>query len=334
MRRSTLRLAKAGSALVIMGGVAVASASASPASTSAAKRPRAVKVTKMDVGILPVADAGGFFIAEARGYFREQHLAVTSSIITGGAALVPAIVSGSMTVGFSNLVSVLQAGAQNFGVQCLAGTLQKPASGHNLSLVVSPAFASKIKSAKDLDGQTIAVNTLANINQVVADAWLAANGANWRSVHYVAVDFPDMPAEIAKGQVTAAITDEPFTTISLKGGAKLLAARPYQVFAKTPVFSCWLASTRWITNHKAAAKAFVAALNESDAYLAKHRNYLRTILPRYTSLTPALANAISLSKISTKLSLSDLKLWQSEAMKFGVLAHPVANLSKLIAKLK
>lgn len=329
------RIVKPVVALLILGATVTAcsspgsTATQTPSSSSSGGNGKPATLT---VGILPVADAGGYFVAEAQGFFRKHGLRVKSATITGGAALIPALDSGAMNVGFSNLVSVLQAGARNLGVQCLAGTLRKPATGHNLSLVVSPKYVSQIHSAKDLNGKAIAVNTIGNINQVVADAWMQANGGNWQSVHYTAVDFPDMPAAIAKGEVAAAITDEPFTTIALKGGAKLLSAAPYQVFAKSPVFSCWLASTSWISAHRNVAKAFVAALNDSDAYLAAHPGYLRQILPKYTSISKTLAQEIDLSEITTELSTGDLRVWQTQAIKYHVLPQTV-NLSKLIANL-
>lgn len=337
MRFLPVRLVTAVTALMVLGGVVAACSSttsaASPASSpSSSAGTGAGKLTPLTVGILPVADAGGYFVAESRGFFRQHGLSVKSATITGGAALIPALESGAMNVGFSNLVSVLQAGEQNLGAKCLAGTLRKPPTGHNLSLVVSPKYASQVHSAKDLNGKSIAVNTLGNINQVVADAWMQANGGDWHSVHYTAVAFPDMPAAISKGDVAAAITDEPFTTIALDSGAKLLSAAPYQAFAKSPVFSCWLATSNWISSHRSAAKAFVAALNDSDTYLAAHPGYLRQILPKYTSMSQALAQKIDLSEITTELSVSDLRLWQTQALKYHVLSHPV-NLSSLIANL-
>lgn len=287
---------------------------------------------KLVVGILPVADAGGFFTAEDQGFFKKQGLQVTQKPITGGATLLPALESGAMSVGFSNLVSVLQAGERNLDMKCLTGTLQKPATGHDLSLVVSPKYATSVKSAKDLEGKEIAVNTISNINQLVAEAWLSSQGADPKSAHFIALDFPNMPGALAQGRVTAAIIDEPFTTISLDNGAKLLAPRPYQAIAKTPVFSCWVASAEWINSHKKQAKAFAAALKDASDYIHSHPGYLRKILPKYTKISPALAKKIDLSNITTELSPADLDAWLKAGRKFGLL-HGSINTSNLIANL-
>ncbi len=286
----------------------------------------------LTVGLIPIADTGEYFTAEAQGFFAQEHLSVTSATIAGGATLIPALESGAMNVGFSNLVSVLQAGEHNFGVKCLAGTLKKPATGHNLSLLVSPKYAGEINSAKDLDGKSIAVNTLQNINQLVAEAWMQKHGGDPSSVHFVAVNFPDMPAEIQKGDVVAAITDEPFTTISLNAGAKLLDPRPYQAIAPTPLYSCWLVSSSWLSSHEQAAKGFVTALNDAGSYLAAHPDYLRQILPKYTQISAQLAKVINLPDVTTELSVADLKVWETAALRFGLLSKPV-DLNSLVAHL-
>ncbi len=330
MRHYRLRMGLVGLAV---SGLSLATVGSSPAwaSTKSAKS-TARTTTKITVGILPVADAGGYYTAVKRGFFKKRHLDVVSATIAGGAALVPALESGAMQVGFSNLVSVLESGEHNFGMECLAGTLKKPPVGHNLSIVVSPKDASTIKSAKQLDGKTIAVNTLGNVLQLLAENWIATHGGTYKSVHFVAMTFPDMPAAIAKGTVDAAVVDEPFTTISIHGGAKILSARPYQVITKEPVFSCWLASKKWVNAHKAAARAFVAALKQSDRYIGKHPNYLRTILPTFTKIPAALAKTLTLPIISTQITTKILKKWERVALHFGMLTKRV-NVNSLIAHL-
>lgn len=289
-------------------------------------------MTKLKVGILPIAAAGGYFVAEAQGYFKKNNLELTSSTITGGASLIPALESGAMNVGFSNLVSVLESGTHHFGMQCLAGTLRKPATGHNLPLLVSPKDASSITSAKDLNGKTVAQNTLGNINQLLTEDWMAKNGGTYKSVHFTSLPFPTMPSALARGAVDAAVVAEPFATLAIKAGAKILNPRPYQVVAKSPVYSCWLASKKWIDAHKAAARAFVTALDQADSYLTAHPTYLRKILPTYTKISATLAQQITLPIITTALSPLDLNVWEKPALEFGLLKTKV-SVTSLISHL-
>lgn len=318
---------------VRVGALVAAGASALALASCGSTAPTATKVnTTVITGILPVADAGGFYTAEARGYFKQYGITPKTEIIAGGATLVPALQSGAMNIGFSNIVSVLQAGQAHLPVECVAGTLRKPLQGANLALVVSPKYASTITSASGLVGQKIAVNTLDNINQLVADVWLAHHGVNPASVTYVGINFPDMPAAIAQGQVAAAITDEPFTTIVVGAGAKVLDPHPYSLINPSPVFSCWLAATSWVNSHKTVVRDYVKALNQATAYLDAHPDYLRSILPKYTSLSSALAKAIVLPTIVSSITTADLKVWQTPALKYGFLTHSV-NLNSLIANL-
>ena len=91
MRHYRFRMGLVGLAVT---GLSLATVGSSPAwaSTKSAKTAAAktAKTTKMTVGILPVADAGGYYTAVKQGFFTKRHLDVTPATIAGGAALVPA----------------------------------------------------------------------------------------------------------------------------------------------------------------------------------------------------------------------------------------------------
>lgn len=282
------------------------------------------KLSSMKAGVIPVADAGGFYTAEEKGIFANHKLTVSQEKIAGGAALIPALESGALDIGFSNLVSVLQAREKGLDVKCLAGTLEKAADGSGLALMLATKNSGVITSAAALDGKTIAVNTVSNINQLVADAWIDAHGGDVASVKFVAVNFPDMPAALTEGRVDAAIVDEPFVTVAKNAGATILDPRPYQAIAKTPVFSCWLVTTKWVDGHPAEAKAFIAAMKDAAAYLKANPDYLRKILPKYTSISEDLAGNITLPVITTELTADDYNVWQDAALKFRLIEKRVS----------
>jgi NitT/TauT family transport system substrate-binding protein len=143
-------------------------------------------------------------------------------------------------------------------------------------------------------------------------------------VHFVALEYPDMPGALASGRVAAAITDEPFTTISRLRGASILAAQPDAVIQTHPAYPCWVANAKWLSGHRTLAVRFVAALKQADAYMAAHPAYLRSILPRYTSVSPALAKQVVLPTFNTALSAANVKPWADAAAKFKITSSPVA----------
>jgi NitT/TauT family transport system substrate-binding protein len=287
----------------------------------------------LTVGIPPVVEIGDLYTADSMGFLARQGITIHIDKLNGGAALVPAMESGSVQIGQSNLVSVLQAQQQDIDMKCFAAGYRSPsaASGDELSLVVSPKDTGSVTSPSGLAGKTIAVNSLDNSNQLVAEAYLARSGVNPSSPHFVSLAYPDMPAALSAGRVAAAITDEPFTTIVKKQGAKVLAAQPDAAIVASPVYACWVAPSSWLSSHRQVAAKFVAALDEADSYMAAHPGYLASILPRYTSVSESLAKQITLPDFTTSITAADVEPWAAAAARYGITRSVVAPSSAIMS---
>lgn len=278
--------------------------------------------TALTIGAPPVVGLGDLFTAQSRNLFRAQGLTVTVRNLNGGAQLVPALQSGAVGVGQSNVVSVLQARQRHLNVRCFAAAFRSP-SGPQLALVVSPTDKATVTTPSDLSGKTIAVNTLHNSNQLIAEKYLQAKGVNPGSVHFIGLPYPDMPGALSAGRVAAAITDEPFTTQTVAAGAAIMSPQPDAVIAPHPVYACWMATSGWLDEHKAVASKFTAALKQADAYMAAHPHYLASILPKYTKVTPRLATKVTLPQFGTGITAADIRPWADAAQQFHEIDAPV-----------
>lgn len=288
-----------------------------------------VEMTSVTVGTIPVADIANFDVAVKLGYFTAHGLTVKAQSLPGGAALIPALESGSVNFGFSNFVSVLQASEKGLDTQCIAGGVRKPATGSGLPLMIAPKNDSTVKTAKDLEGKTIAVNTAGNVLELLARMWLTDNGADPSKVHFVPVAFPDMAASLSNGLVDAAVLDEPFATIASQAGMKTLTPRVYQALDPSPVWNCWVANGTWLKDHHAVAQGLVDALNEANAYIKANPNYVREILPEATGIDAKVAADMTIPVFDTALSQSDLQLWLDATTKYGFTKGDI-DLSKVI----
>jgi len=264
------------------------------------------------VGIPPVTDMANLYVADSKGFFASRGLTIKITRLNGGAALVPAMEAGSVDVGQSNIVSALQAQQQNLGIKCFAGGWRSPVKPQ-LSLVVSAKYTSAIRAPAALAGKTIAVQSLNNSNQLLTEEYLKAHGVNPASVHFVAIPYPEMPAALSAGRVTAAITDEPFTTIVTSQGSRILAAEPDEAIAPNVLYSCWVASSGWLSAHRQLAAKFVAALDQADSYMSRHPGYARSVLPKYTAVSAKLAGKVTLPEFTTQITAADVLPWAKAA---------------------
>ena len=159
--------------------------------------------TTLRVGVIPIADVAPLYLGIKQGFFEDQNLKIEPQLAEGGAAITPAVLSGDFQIGFSNTVSLLIAASKDLPVTIisqgvLGGKTEDEAWADLLVLKDGP-----IKEPKDLEGKTIAVNTLKNICEVTIRASLADMGVDDSTLKFTEVPFPDMNAALEAGGSTA-----------------------------------------------------------------------------------------------------------------------------------
>lgn len=170
-----------------------------------------VEKAKIRLGLLPILDVASVHVAIKRGYFQEEGLEIEPVKVQGGAAAIPAMISGDIDITFGNWVSFILAESKGTakGVDGLKlvndGYQAKP----EMFLILAKAD-SPVKAPKDLEGKTIGINTFGNIAELTAKATLEANDVDVSKVTFKEMPFPDMEAAVQNGSVDAAFMVEPF----------------------------------------------------------------------------------------------------------------------------
>ena len=167
---------------------------------------------KADVklGIIPIADVAPVFIGIEQGFFEEEGLTVSTEFAQGGAASIPSVVSGDIDFAFGAYPSFFSAVQE--GLPLLISTEANRAAPLFGGLYALPD--SGIATPADLEGKTIAVNTLNNLVQLAVEAQLVDAGLTLDDVTLVEIPFPDMVAALERGDVDVIAVVEPFGTIA------------------------------------------------------------------------------------------------------------------------
>src|SRR5690242_637024 len=173
----------------------------------------AADLEKVRVSIIPISDVAPLFVAMQNGYFRELGLEIDTTSSAGGAAGIPGLIGGSFDIAYGNVVSALLAVQQGLDVKVIAaGTnLADPALDASPILVKSE---SGIKTGKDLEGKSIAVNTRNNVIWLYARAWVKATGGDPERVTFKEVPFPQMEDALRQQRVDAAFMVAPFSIVA------------------------------------------------------------------------------------------------------------------------
>jgi NitT/TauT family transport system substrate-binding protein len=250
-------------------------------------------MAEVKLGVIPIIDIAPVQLGISKGVFERHKLKITTQNAQGGAAIVPAVVSGDFQFGYSNIVSLLVGRGKGVPLKMVSigarASADEMDDGSGQLMTRDPA----IKKVTDLKGKKIAVNTLKGINEVAVASNLKKNGMRPGDVRLVEVPIPNMPAALKDGQVDAAMVGEPFITIAEGEGARPLPVSYAGMGERLP-FAAWFTSEQYASRNPDVVKRFTAALQESMKYAEAHPDEARAALDGYLKLDPGLSEKVTL----------------------------------------
>jgi NitT/TauT family transport system substrate-binding protein len=258
----------------------------------------------------------------AKGFFAKQHLKIDLQTSQGGAATVPALVSGKIQVAGSNVVSLLIAASKGLPVEAIAPGTSAHGSGQKDFGALMVAKDSRIRDVRDLAGKAVAVNTLNNIAEVVVKASLQKSGVDPARVKLREIDFPEMGAALAKGDVDAAFLIEPFVTIAKRAGDRVIDYSYVTTEPKLQV-GAYAVSRKFAQENPDAVKRYRAAVGATATYLMAHQSEFRTFLAKRAKTPAKLANAMELPTFTTTLNTASMQRTAGLVQRFGLVKDRV-----------
>lgn len=277
---------------------------------------------KAKLGYMKIVDNAALFMAMEKGFFKTEGLQLETVPLAGGAPIINGVTSDDLQFGWSNVISLYQAHAEGFDFKLVAGGATNVKT-KNESHAIQVAKSSTIKTAKDLEGKTVAVNTLNNIVHLMAMAWVDKNGGSSSKVKFVELPFPQMEAALNAGKVDAISIHEPFATAAIeKGNARLLAQPWGDVLAKFLIAS-WFASEKWIAKNKTTAQAFVRAIDRGIDAIQADPQGSRAAMVKWAGLSPELAGKIGLPVFEKGISEKDIQTTIDLARKYKLISKDI-----------
>ena len=276
---------------------------------------------KGKLGYMKIVDNAAMFVAMDKGFFKAEGLELETVPMAGGAVIVQGVTSGDLQFGWTNVISLYQAHVEGFDFKLIAGGASN-VKGTNETHAIEVLKTSPIVRANDLEGKTVAVNTLNNIVHLMALAWLDKNGANSSKVKFVEMPFPNMEAALATGKIDAISIQEPFATAAVeKGGARVLVNPWGEVIPKFLIAS-WFGSDKWLQKNKQMAEAFVRAINRGIDVIHADPEASRSLMVKWAGLNPDLAGKIGLPVFDKGLSEKDLQATIDLTAKYKMISRP------------
>jgi len=319
----------AGTALLAMSLVACQSAAPAPAPSPTDSGAPATEApaeggiietpATLQVGIIPSPDSAVLYLGVDEGFFSQYGIELEFNAAQGGAAIVPPVVSGQWQLGFSNIVSIMQAVENGQPLVIIApsgSTWGEEGKGINRLYVRGD---SGITSAAQLEGKTVAVNTLGNLLQTEAEVSISSAGGDPSKVNFVEVPPPSGVAALIEGQVDAAMCNEPFCMQMEAQGAVELDDSAYTLApGETVATAAWFTTRQQIEDNPQLFANLQAAINESNAFATANPDKTREkMLEVVTTLDPEAAKVMLLNNWPASFEEASLAPLAEAAVRFG-----------------
>jgi NitT/TauT family transport system substrate-binding protein len=285
-------------------------------------------VDKVKVGVIPIVDVAPIYLGQQKGFFKNRNIELTLEVAAGGAAIVPGVTNNQTQFGFSNFTSLLIAQTKGLPIKVVAaGVSSTGEAGKDFGAVVVKGD-SPIKTAKDLAGKKISVNTLKNIGDTATRESVRKAGGDPATVNFVEMPFPNMPAALDKGEVEAAWVVEPqLATIKAAGGREV--ASTFVDAAPNLTVAAYFTSQKLIADDPDLVKRFTVAMNESLTYADSHPDEVRAILGTYTKIDEKLRASLVLPKWPAQINEASLQTLITLGEKDGIFSG-TPDLAKLL----
>lgn len=273
------------------------------------------------VGTLPTDGCSVVYDAQELGLFAKHGLQVEISAMPSGPAISAAVAAGALDIGVANVATVAQARAHGVPLRFIAAS--SVASPATMTDVVLVAAGSPIRTGADLNGKTVAINGLKDLQQITASAWVDKHGGDARTLRFVEIPIPQMAAAVEAHRADAALDVEPFVSAAKARGIGRVVGNVLDGVAPRFMIVGWLATDPWLQAHPDLAARYAAAIREAAEWANAHPRESAAILVRNTKVPASVAGTMARARFGLTLEPALIQPVIAAAVRYGVLERPV-----------
>lgn len=287
-------------------------------------------VDVVKVGVIPTTDTATVYIAQDEGFFADEGLKVETQVIQNAASIVPSVLNGQLDVGTAATPPFLTAGEKGLPLKAIASGADVPTEAAEDPSGIIVAAGSDIKTPKDLEGKTVAVNALSAMLELVAKEAVSKDGGDPRRVTFVALPFPEMISALKRGDVDAASIVEPFFSAGLADGATPIA-RPYTAtFKPGGTYVVYFSSDKLIAGDSDKLAKFTRAVDKASELAAANPEKVRDVMVKYGKMSPEVAKKMHLPAYSPGIDVDAIQKTVSVMEDQGFLKEGTVDANKVV----
>jgi NitT/TauT family transport system substrate-binding protein len=277
----------------------------SAAFVAAPRLARAQSLTKLNIGSTASGDIVVALWAEQGGIFQKYGLDADIQRLNNSAAVVAAVLGGSLDLGRASLFALVVAHAKGLPIVLEAPSALYRATSPDAALVV--AANSPIRSARDLNGKLLASASLGDLFSTVNAGWIDQNGGDSRTVKYVELPGSATANAIVAGRVDAGMLADPALSEAVLSGKCRILGHPEDALGKVSMATAFFCSADFAAKNAALMARIRKAMDESAAYGIAHPAEMIPVMAKFSGIDPKLVVPAQLARAS---DLLDTRLTQ------------------------
>ena len=263
----------------------------------------------------PDDDVTPILWADKAGLFRAAGIAVEVTSTRSGATVATGVVSGAIEIGKSSLLPIVLAHARGLPLTIIAqGSLYQTTTLQSGLLVLRD---SPIRSARDLEGKTVSVPGLNDLQWLSLQAWIDKNGGNSKRVSFIEQPATSVGIALDGGRIAAGALQNPAFSQDLATGRYRNLGRPLDGISRRLMVSAWFANAEYVAKNADAIRKFSEILNRAEAYANVHHDETVDLLAGFSGMEPATIRTMGRAVYATSLDPTLIQPLIDTAARYG-----------------
>jgi NitT/TauT family transport system substrate-binding protein len=222
---------------------------------------RAQSPTAVTVGATSVTSDAPIYIADRKGYFRDEGLAVKVESFRSASDMVPHLGTGTLDAGAGSASAGLyNAVARGIRIRIVADKASSPPGYGATKILIRKDHidSGRFRTPADFKGMKFAMNAPGVSNTATLNAILKSAGLRYADVETVNMPLPDHVVALGNKAVDASASVEPAATVAIKNGFAVLVKADDEILPNHQI-AVLLYSENFVTRRADAARRFMRA---------------------------------------------------------------------------
>lgn len=279
----------------------------------------AAGLTTVKVGYLPISSSAALKYGVSKGIFEKHGLELELTMSNTGAAMLPAVTTGDLQIGVGNPLSVMTAVDKGLDMKFVGGYTLSRAEGADVNAVITRKDTG-ISTFADLAGKTTALNALKTQGELTVKESAALEGADAGALKFSEMAFPDMEAQLDRGNVDAIWVPDPFMSKALANPDNKLVGYPNQSALPGMPTVVTFTSKKYADEHAETVADFQKAMIETLSAADEDNDGAKALLPDFLKMDPKVVEGLKMEPWSGDMPTESLTALGELSAKYGFLS--------------